>query len=153
MSCLVTFTKSIVTLVHNSNIDKSPAVLAHYNVRQDMFGAWCCEADKWKASSRWKSKPNCSESNPVTVNGLFFMYRSLEYVIFTSCNLCPLRRVILYCNVGWCIKDSAVHHHQQCLVAEWLGLSVTVRVRVTVRARGPGNGIFLFFFFFFFCLC
>ena len=68
--------------------------------------------------------------------GLFFMYRSLEYVIFTSCNLRPLHRVILYCNVGWCVKDSAVHRsRQQCLVAEWLGLSVTVRVRVRVRAR------------------
>ena len=30
--------------------------------------------------------------------------------------------------------------HQQCLVAEWSGRSVTVRV----RAIGPGNGIFPF---------
>ena len=68
--------------------------------------------------------------------GLFFMYCSLEYVIFTSCNLCPLRPVTLYCNVGWCVKGSTVHHcHQQCLTAEWLGLSVTVKVRVRVRAR------------------
>ena len=27
------------------------------------------------------------------------------------------------------------HSRQQCLVAEWLGLSVTVRVRVRARAR------------------
>ena len=41
----------------------------------------------------------------------------------------------MYCNVGWCIKGSAVRHrHQQCFVAEWLGLSVTIRVRA--RARG-----------------
>ena len=77
---------------------------------------------------------------------LFFMYRSLEYVIFTSCNLRPLRCVMLYCNVGWCVKSSAVHRsRQQCLIAEWLGLSVTVRVSVKVR---PGNGIFPFFYFF-----
>ena len=34
-------------------------------------------------------------------------------------------------------------NHQQCLVAEWLGLSVTVRVRVRARAR---ECIFLLFF-------
>ena len=28
-----------------------------------------------------------------------------------------------------------MHHSRQCLVAEWLGLSVTVRVRVRARAR------------------
>ena len=51
---------------------------------------------------------------------------------------------MLHCNVGWCIKGSAVHRsNQQCLVIKWLGLSVTVRV----RAIGPGNGIFLSFFF------
>ena len=52
------------------------------------------------------------------IMGLFFMYRSLEYVIFTSYTLRPLRRVILYCNVGWCVKGSAVHRsRQQSLVA------------------------------------
>ena len=59
------------------------------------------------------------------------MYRSLEYVMFTSvmtfftlCICC----VLLYCNVGWCVKGSIVHHNrQQCLVAEWLGFSVTDR--------------------------
>ena len=82
---------------------------------------------------------------------LFFMYRSLEYVIFMSCNLRPLRCVILYCNVGWCIKGSAVHHrHQQCLIAEWLGLSVIVRVRA--RAREWVFSV-SFFFFFFFSVC
>ena len=30
------------------------------------------------------------------------------------------------------------HSRQQCLVAEWLGLSVTVRVRVGARAREWG---------------
>ena len=34
------------------------------------------------------------------------------------------------------VKGSVVHgNRQQCLVAEWLGLSVTVRVRVRARAR------------------
>ena len=41
-------------------------------------------------------------------------------------------------------KGSVVHRNrQQCLVAEWLGLSVTVRVRVRTRAR---ECIFPFFF-------
>ena len=73
------------------------------------------------------------------------MYCSLEYIMFTSYNLRPVRRVILYCSVGWCVKGSAVHHCcQQCLVAEWLGLIVTVRVRVRARARKRGFS-FLFF--------
>ena len=38
------------------------------------------------------------------------------------------------------------HNRQQCLVAKWLGLSVTVRARVRARAR---ECIFPFFFFFF----
>ena len=55
------------------------------------------------------------------------MYRSLQYVIFTSCNLLSLRVVTL-------VKDSAVHgSQQQWLVAEWLGPSVTVRVRARAR--------------------
>ena len=46
---------------------------------------------------------------------------SLRYVMLLSL------RVILYCNVGWCVKDSAVHRsRQQWLVAEWLRFSVTV---------------------------
>ena len=74
------------------------------------------------------------------------MCRSLEYVIFMSCTLRPLHRVILYCNVGWYVKGSAVYHScQQSFVAEWLGLSVTVRVMVRARARECG-----FFHFFFF---
>ena len=74
------------------------------------------------------------------------MYCSLEYIIFTSCNLRPLCRVILYCNVGWCVKGSAVHHHcQQCVVSEWLGLSFTVRVRA--RAREWDFAVLSFFFF------
>ena len=68
------------------------------------------------------------------ISGLAILGRFLEYVIFMSRNLCPLRRVILYCNVGWCVKGSAVRHcRQQCLVAEWLGLE-------------PGNGVLPFFF-------
>ena len=39
-------------------------------------------------------------------------------------------------------------NRQQCLVAEWLGLSVTVRVRVRAKAR---ECIFPLFFFFFLC--
>ena len=51
---------------------------------------------------------------------------SLRHVIYVL--------YVMYCNVGWCVKGSAVHHrHQQCLVAEWLGLSVTVRVRARAR--------------------
>ena len=65
---------------------------------------------------------------------------SLQYVIFTSCNVV----VLTYCNVGWCVKDSAVHRsQQQWVVAEWLGPSVAVRVRV--RAR-EWNFSLLFFF-------
>ena len=74
------------------------------------------------------------------------MYRSLEYVIFTSYTLRPSRRVILYCNVGWCVKGSAVHRsRQQSLVAEWLGLSVTVRVKVRARARECDFSVLFFF--------
>ena len=63
------------------------------------------------------------------------MYHSLEYFMFMSCNLRPLCSVILYYNVGWCVKGSAVHHcRHQCLVAEWLGL-------------GPGSGVLSLFFF------
>ena len=47
------------------------------------------------------------------------------------------RRVILYCNVGWCVKGSVVQRsRRQCLVAEWLGLSVTVRVRAKAKEWG-----------------
>ena len=77
--------------------------------------------------------------------GLFFMYRSLEYVMFMSCN--DVLYVVYYytVNVG-CVKGSVVHgNRQQCLVAEWLGLSVTVRVRVRAKAR---ECIFPLFFFF-----
>ena len=70
------------------------------------------------------------------------MYRSSQYVIFTSCNVVVLRRIIFYCNVGWGVKDGAVRRsRQQWLIAKWLGLGVTVRV------RGPGNGILLLFCF------
>ena len=49
-------------------------------------------------------------------------------------------------NVGCCVKGSVVHGNcQQCLIAGWLGLSVTVRVRFRARAR---ECIFPFFFFF-----
>ena len=64
------------------------------------------------------------------------MYRSLEYVMFMSCN--DVLYVVYYytVNVGCCVKGSVVHgNRQQCLVAEWLGLSVTIRVRVRARAR------------------
>ena len=39
------------------------------------------------------------------LQGLFFMYHSLEYIIFTSCNLRLLHCVILYCNVGSAVHD------------------------------------------------
>ena len=68
---------------------------------------------------------------------------------FTSCTLRSLRCVILYRNVGWCVKGSAVHRsRQQFLVAEWLGLSVTIRVRVRAKA---GECDFSVLFFFFLC--
>ena len=82
-------------------------------------------------------------------SGLFLMYCSLEYIIFTSCNLPPSRCVMLYCDVGWCIKGSAVHSScQQCLIAKQLGLSVTVRIRARVRECE-----FPFFFSSYFGLC
>ena len=46
--------------------------------------------------------------------------------------------VLLYCDVDWCVKDSAVHYshqHQQWFVAKWLGVGVTVRMRIMARAR------------------
>ena len=53
--------------------------------------------------------------------------------------------IIIYFNVGWCVNGSVVHRNcQQCLVAEWLGLTVAVRVKVRARARGC---IFSLFFF------
>ena len=73
------------------------------------------------------------------------MYHFLEYVMFMSCN--DVLYVVYYytVNVGCCVVGSVVHgNRQQCLVAEWLGLSVTVRVRVRARAR---ECIFPFFFF------
>ena len=61
---------------------------------------------------------------------LFFMYCSLQYVMFTSYN--DVLYVMYYYNA---MLDSSVVHrnHQQCLVAEWLGLRVTVRGRIRAR--------------------
>ena len=82
------------------------------------------------------------------MRGLFLMYCSLEYVIFRSRTSRPLRRVILCCNVGWCVKGSTVHRsRQRSLVAGWLGLSVIVRVRVRARAREWGFSVLFFYFF------
>ena len=65
------------------------------------------------------------------------MYRSLQYVIFTSCNVVVLRRIILYCNIGRRVIDGVVHcSRHQLLLAKWLGLGGIVRVRVRARARG-----------------
>ena len=78
---------------------------------------------------------------------LYSMYRSLQYIILTSCNVVVLHRTILYCNVDWCVKDGVVHcSRRQWLVAKWLGCGVTVRVRVRANklGLGPGNGIFFF---------
>ena len=41
------------------------------------------------------------------------MHHSLQYVIFTSCNVVILCRIILYCNLGWCVKDGVVHSSRQ----------------------------------------
>ena len=69
--------------------------------------------------------------------GLYFVYCSSS-----------LRHVILYCNNGWCVKNSVVHRsRQQCLIAKWLGLGVTVRIGLEL-GLGPENG-----FFFFLSLC
>ena len=60
--------------------------------------------------------------------------RIIKYVISTSCNVVVLRRIILYCNIGWHVKDGVVHRsRQQWLVAKWLGLGL-----------GPGNGVISF---------
>ena len=65
------------------------------------------------------------------------MYHSLQYIIFTPCNATVLN-VILYCNIGWCIKDGAVQHsRQQWLIAcrsQMVRLGVTVRVRVKKKS-------------------
>ena len=72
------------------------------------------------------------------------MHHSLQYIIFTSCNV---GYVILYCKVGWCVKDRKVHHsRQQWFVTKWLGLGVTVGVRIRARAKGWN------YFFFFLCV-
>ena len=58
-------------------------------------------------------------------DGLYSMYRSLQYVIFMSCNVVVLPRIILYCNDNWHVKDSVVYRiDQQSLVAKWLRLCV-----------------------------
>ena len=60
------------------------------------------------------------------------MYRSLQYITFTSCNVVVLRCIILYCDVGRRVRDNVV---QSSAVAhsQMLGLGVTVRVRVRAR--------------------
>ena len=59
-----------------------------------------------------------------------------------------LSYVVLYCKVGWCVKDRKVHHsRQQWLVTKWLGLGVTVGVRIRARAKEWN-----YFFFFFLCV-
>ena len=56
-----------------------------------------------------------------------------------------LSYVILYCNVGWCVKDSVVHSsRQQWLVTKWLGLGVTVGVRIRARAKKWNYLFFIF---------
>ena len=53
------------------------------------------------------------------------MYRSLQYVTFTSCNVVVLRCILLYCSIGWYVKDGVVHRsRRQSLVAKWLELCV-----------------------------
>ena len=74
--------------------------------------------------------------------GLYSMYRSLQYVIFTPCNVLleeegrggggeeeegRRRRGnrILYCSDDWRVKDGVVHRsRQQSPVAKWLELGV-----------------------------
>ena len=71
----------------------------------------------------------------------------IRHVIFMSCN--DVLYVVYYytVNVGCCVKGSVVHGNcQQCLVARWLGLSVTVRV--SARASECIFPFFPFFFFF-----
>ena len=68
-------------------------------------------------------------------------YRSLQYVTYMSCNVVVLRHIILYCNIGRCVKDGVVHHsRQQSLVAKWLGFGL-----------GVGRE-WDYFFFFFLCV-
>ena len=74
----------------------------------------------WKLGLSWRTVP--------------YNTSSLHHVMLLS--LRSLHCVILYCNVGWWVKNIEVHHScQQCLIAELLGLSITVRVRIMVRAR------------------
>ena len=47
--------------------------------------------------------------------GIYSMYCSLQYVILR--NVVVLRRIILYCNVGWHFKDGVMHHSQSSAVA------------------------------------
>ena len=67
--------------------------------------------------------------------GLYSMYHSLQYIIFTSmscnvsCNVVVLCGVLLYCNDDWCVKDSVGHRsRQQWLIAKWLGLGVNLQL-------------------------
>ena len=43
--------------------------------------------------------------------GLYFMYCSLQYIIFMLYNVVVLRRVILYCKVGWCCSPGTLTVH------------------------------------------
>ena len=53
--------------------------------------------------------------------------------------------IILYCNVGRCVKDGVVHRScQQSLVAKWPMLQLGLGHRLGL-GLGPGNGIISFF--------
>ena len=82
------------------------------------------------SAAYWKIARNCLLSAyPTDVT--FLVFFGLYFVYCSS----SLRHVILYCNNGWCVKNSVVHRsRQQWLIAKWLGLGVTVRIRVRARA-------------------
>ena len=74
--------------------------------------------------------PRLHHHDIMTIVELFFIL----YIPFST-----IRRIMLV------PKDSAVHcSRQQCLVAKWLGHSVTVRFRVRVRARARARESFFF---------
>ena len=49
----------------------------------------------------------------------------LSYYMSSLCHVLMLCNIV-YTDIGWCVKDDAVYHSHQWLVAKWLGLGVRV---------------------------
>ena len=72
----------------------------------------------WTAPTRWVWNTSFNYMvmlKHVSSVGIYSMYCSLQYVILR--NVVVLRRIILYCNVGWHFKDGVMHHSQSSAVA------------------------------------